>query len=122
MTLYSEKVALLAELHNAKARLAECEAECLEQARCNGMGSEREARLMARLAEAENVIRRIVDGDEIKTPWQIAHEYLRAADSAEDWQCSCGKRHPDNFDRCPSCGGLRTWTAVTVTGSRDGNV
>ena len=35
------------------ARLAECEAECLEQARLNGMGSEREARLLARLAEAE---------------------------------------------------------------------
>lgn len=37
----------------AEARLAEAEADCLEQARLNGMGSEREARLMARLAEYE---------------------------------------------------------------------
>jgi hypothetical protein len=39
-----------------KKRIAELEAECLEQARLNGMGSEREARLMGRIAELEALI------------------------------------------------------------------
>jgi chromosome segregation ATPase len=37
-------------------RLAEVEAECLEQARLNGAGSEREARLLAKLAEVERKV------------------------------------------------------------------
>ncbi len=41
------------ENESLRARLAESEAECLEQSRLNGMGSEREARLMARVAELE---------------------------------------------------------------------
>lgn len=36
---------------NAERQLARCQKECEEQARLNGMGSEREARLMAQLAE-----------------------------------------------------------------------
>ena len=37
----------------AEEQLAECQEECEEQARLNGMGSEREARLMAQLAELQ---------------------------------------------------------------------
>jgi len=41
------------EIESLTARLAEAEQQALEQARLNGMDSEREARLMAKLAEAE---------------------------------------------------------------------
>lgn len=44
------KPAMLSELLD---RLEEAESECLEQARLNGMGSEREAALMAKLEAAE---------------------------------------------------------------------
>lgn len=37
----------------AERQLAACQKECKEQARLNGMGSEREARLMAQLAELQ---------------------------------------------------------------------
>ena len=40
-------------------RLEESESDCLEQARLNGMGSEREAALMAKLEAAESTLRRI---------------------------------------------------------------
>jgi hypothetical protein len=39
-----------------RSRLAEVEAECLEQARLNGAGSERDARLLAKLAEVERKV------------------------------------------------------------------
>lgn len=42
-----------ARIRALEAQLAEARAECLEQARLCGMGSEREARLMARVAEVE---------------------------------------------------------------------
>ncbi len=35
------------------SRVAALEAECLEQARCNGMGAEREAALQAKIARLE---------------------------------------------------------------------
>lgn len=41
-----------------RAQLAEAHAECEEQARLNGMGSEREARLMAQLAEQDALIQK----------------------------------------------------------------
>jgi hypothetical protein len=44
------------ERHEAEKKLAEVEAECLEQARLHGMGSEREARLLAKLAEVERKV------------------------------------------------------------------
>jgi hypothetical protein len=35
--------------------------------------------------------------------------------SSAQWTCSCGATHPDDFDKCvPGCGGLRTWTEVSV--------
>lgn len=48
---------------DAEARLAEAESECLEQARLNGMGSEREARLHARLAKAVAALHGIAHAD-----------------------------------------------------------
>lgn len=58
----------IAECDALAARLAESEAECLEQARLNGMGSEREARLIARLAKAERLLEsgmiRLIQRDE----------------------------------------------------------
>ena len=42
-----------ATIRDLAKRLEECEQECLEQARLLGMGSEREAALMARLEAAE---------------------------------------------------------------------
>jgi hypothetical protein len=44
------------ERHAAEKKLAEVEAECLEQARLNGAGSERDARLLAKLAEVERKV------------------------------------------------------------------
>jgi hypothetical protein len=44
------------ERHEAEKKLAEVEAECLEQARLNGAGSERDARLLAKLAEVERKV------------------------------------------------------------------
>lgn len=44
-----------AEIARLTAALAEAHSECEDQARLNGMGSEREARLLARLAEAQRV-------------------------------------------------------------------
>lgn len=41
------------EIERLRASLEEAEAECFEQARLNGMGSEREAALMAKLEMAE---------------------------------------------------------------------
>ena len=52
-------VFLLRRCDELEARLEECEAECLEQARCNGKGSEREARLLARLEEVDREIKRL---------------------------------------------------------------
>jgi antirestriction protein len=46
------------ELLTQKAQeLAACEKECEEQARLNGMGSEREARLLARVEELQQILR-----------------------------------------------------------------
>jgi DNA repair exonuclease SbcCD ATPase subunit len=53
MVHVDEHRAIIDERDSLRSRLAESEAECQEQARLNGMGSEREARLMARLAEVE---------------------------------------------------------------------
>lgn len=50
LRLHAENAAL-------KTRLAECEADRLEQCRLNGMGSEREAHLLARVDEAERLLR-----------------------------------------------------------------
>jgi chromosome segregation ATPase len=41
------------EIESLRKQLAECQAECEEQARLNGAGSSREAALMARLAECQ---------------------------------------------------------------------
>lgn len=55
------KLAACADAESAlQAKLAACEAERLEQARLNGMGSEREARLMARVKEVEGLLREAV--------------------------------------------------------------
>ncbi len=59
------------------ARIAALEAEVAEQCRLNGMGSEREARLMAQLAEARN------DNAEIITTYEtkLAAAVRRAEDA-----------------------------------------
>ena len=44
---------LTALINRLRRELAECQAECLEQARLVGMGAERELRLMAHLAESQ---------------------------------------------------------------------
>ena len=46
-----------------RRELADARWECEEQARLVGMGSEREARLIAELAEARKLLRRVVDHD-----------------------------------------------------------
>lgn len=74
-------------LRKLAERLAECEAERLEQALLNGKGSEREARLLARLAEALRLLRRYRTETPLgHQPHMIAHEadaVLRTADSPE---------------------------------------
>ncbi len=62
------------EIESLRARLTESEAECLEQARLNGMGSEREARLMARVAELE---RELESNDEYVTRVEGNNHSLR---------------------------------------------
>ena len=46
------------EIERLRASLEEAEAECFEQARLNGMGSEREAALMAKLEMSERELER----------------------------------------------------------------
>ncbi len=58
------------ENESLRARLAESEAECLEQARLNGMGSAREARLMSRVAELEK------ERDELRMELESNDEYV----------------------------------------------
>ena len=45
------------EIKKLRQQISDCNLECEEQARLNGMGSEREARLLARVAELEQVIK-----------------------------------------------------------------
>lgn len=52
---------LLRDYKQRSEQLAECRKECEEQARLNGMGSEREARLMAQLAELREKYERKTD-------------------------------------------------------------
>lgn len=51
----------LTDKEKAERQLAECQKECEEQARLNGMGSEREARLMAQVAELQRKHERLVE-------------------------------------------------------------
>lgn len=92
-----------AEFKAMEARLAECEAERLEQALLNGKGSEREARLLARLDEALRLLRRYRTETPLgHQPHMIAHEadaVLRTADSAKPaHSCNCPAKPGEN---CP---------------------
>jgi hypothetical protein len=95
MTLYSEKLALLAELHNAKARLAEYEDahritvnDCgaPDEQHCSCVPSLRlEAkRLQERLAEATGLLRRVRLERERDAWIDDIDEFLRPADSASE--------------------------------------
>ena len=75
-------------------RLEESESDCLEQARLNGMGSEREAALMAKLEAAEkerDALRAKIETAENDT----AHELQALAASAlrvvKGWERKCGE-------------------------------
>jgi hypothetical protein len=68
-----------------EARAEKAEAECLEQARLNGMGSEREARLMAQVREGQAKLARL-------TTVAHKHEWFRT-----------GAMEPGQM-RCISCG------------------
>lgn len=50
-----------AEIRSLKSRVAELESELLESSRLHGIGSEREARLMARVAENEKLTKVVED-------------------------------------------------------------
>ena len=54
-------------------RLEAAEAECLEEARLNGMGSEREAALMARVERLERALIRIANWSEHNPQCAIDH-------------------------------------------------
>jgi pyruvate/2-oxoacid:ferredoxin oxidoreductase beta subunit len=51
-------LAILDERDALKARVAEAEPECREEAKLNGKGSEREARLLGRIAELERALQK----------------------------------------------------------------
>ena len=70
-------------------RLEESESDCLEQARLNGMGSEREAALMAKLEAAEKDIavkEEVIDS-------------LAAVVKRPDAQCDAAERERDECNR-----------------------
>jgi uncharacterized protein involved in exopolysaccharide biosynthesis len=62
MTAYYSK--LLAKMEDMQAQLAAMTAECEAQARLNGMGSEREARLMADVTRLEANFKKLSDDDD----------------------------------------------------------
>ena len=54
-------------IERLKKELSEARAECLEQARLNGMGSEREAKLLAEIEILRKTIERLELSMEIRT-------------------------------------------------------
>lgn len=71
--------ALLRQQEKIEQELAEARRECIEQARLNGMGGERELRLMARLKEAQKVAKILVTLDSppevLRSARDAAHSY-----------------------------------------------
>jgi hypothetical protein len=71
--------ATLAHIAKLERELSDCRKECEEQARLNGMGSQREARLMAELAEA-----RLESAEHSAKHWE--EEARRYAGNADYWR------------------------------------
>ena len=73
-----------------RQRVAAYEKECLEEARLNGMGSEREARLMARVSELEAVIKS--HGIPVKTATGGEAHYCTVAETlqSDGWKDASG--------------------------------
>jgi hypothetical protein len=78
----SEKLLTQAHLRSANDRAKAAEAECLEQARLNGMGSEREAALHTKLRQAE--ARAALLGDHLNTVEKAFAERLTEAEVLAD--------------------------------------
>ena len=98
---------LEAKLEAMTAERDAARAECLEQARLNGMGSEREARLMAEVERMEN--RMLSRGDaplraevaSLRAQIERKDEALRrvqaVVDDMPDNECTCGADDGDNL-------------------------
>ncbi len=90
------------EIEQLCASLEAAEAECLEQARLNGMGSEREAALMAKLEAAEKerdaVAHQLVQSERGKRKISEECDALRAKIAEMERQEPVGKfiQHPSN--------------------------
>jgi hypothetical protein len=90
----SVTAALEARAERVEAERDEARAECLEQARLNGMGSEREARLMAQVQEGQAKLARLTtlrpasehDGD-APALWWGGGEFRYIGNEGDDWLC-----------------------------------
>lgn len=83
---YGNQVDAAKELRRLHSRVLELEAEVLEQCRINGIGSERELRLMARVRELETQL--------VKEASRTAEEKLRADQMSQQHQSQSTHREP----------------------------
>ena len=115
-----------AAMRKRTAMLEAAEAECLEQARLNGMGSEREAALMAKLEAAEKTksdwLRANAPGGWIDD-LRVERDALRAKVAEMEKQEPVGKfiQHPSIGNRTThcSCPTRRTGNGATRTFDKD---
>jgi chromosome segregation ATPase len=71
-----------------KHQLAECQQECEEQARLNGMGSEREARLIAKVEELEKQLANYVPQFCVTESTQLKQFVKEAYDELGSYYCN----------------------------------
>ena len=74
-------------------RLEDAESDALEQARLNGMGSEREAALMAKLEAAEkerDAMRAKIEAMQNQEPYSYIYEYANPIDGSPVWRDTPG--------------------------------